>query len=90
MYKIAENVQQFLKNSMSTWRTVLTLQGRAISNVAINRGIFHGDALSPLLFVKCLFPLTDLLQNLSKGFLIDDIVVSHLLYFSYMPNHQRT
>ena len=65
----------------------------AIDNVAINRRIFQGDALSPLLFVMCLFPLTDLLQNLNKGFLIDNIIVSHLLCLddlSCMPNRQRT
>ena len=74
MYKIARNVQQVLKNNMSTWRNVLTLRGCAIGNVR------QGDALSPLLFVMCLFPLTDLLRNLNQQFLIDDIVVSHLLY----------
>ena len=90
MYKIAGNVQQFLRNSMSSWRTVLTLQGHTIGSVAINRGIFQGDAMSPLLFVMCLFPLTDLLRKLNKGFAIDDVVVSHLLYLDDLKLYAKS
>ena len=61
-----------------------------IGNVAINRGIFQGDALSPLLFVMCLFLLTDLLKNLNKWFLIDDIVVSHLLYLDDLKLYAKS
>ena len=58
---------------MSSWRTVLTLQGHRIGSIAINRGIFQGDALSPYR-VMCLFPLTDLLWKLNKGFVVGDNV----------------
>ena len=73
-------MQQFIQNSMLSWRTTFTLNGSVLGDVFIQRGIFQGDALSPLIFVMCLFPLTNLLRKLNKGFVIDGIVVSHLLY----------
>jgi len=63
------------------------MQGHAIGSVAINR---EGDALSPLLFVMCLFPLSDQLRNLNKGFHVDDIVVSHLLYLDDLKLYAKS
>jgi len=62
------------------WKTVVTLNGQPLGCVNIQRGIFQGDSLSPLLFVMCLFPLSLVLRNLNKGFKVDDTVISHLLY----------
>ena len=66
--------------SMMLWKTVVTLNGQPLGCVNIQRGIFQGDSLSPLLFVMCLFPLSLVLRDLNKGFKVDDIVISHLLY----------
>ena len=90
MYKVAPNIQHFLKISMSSWRTTLTLNGHALGNVEIKRGIFQGDSLSPLIFVMCLFPLTGLLRTLNKGFVVHGIVVSHLLYLDDLKLYAKS
>ena len=36
---------------MKTWRVELTAGGRSLAEAKIQRGIFQGDALSPLLFI---------------------------------------
>ena len=48
----------------------------------INRGIFHGDALSPLLFVISLIPLTLVLRRMKKrsSFQKGKIKLNHLLF----------
>ena len=38
--KVAINIQHFMKISMLSWRTTLTLNGRALGHVEIKRGIF--------------------------------------------------
>ena len=62
------------------WKTVVTLNGQPLGCVNIQRGIFQGDSLSPLLFVMCLFPLSLVLCDLNKDFKVDDTLISHLLY----------
>ncbi|XP_068684755.1 uncharacterized protein [Montipora foliosa] len=52
MFGIAENVKKFLIDSMKTWKTELTSSGESLGVIHIRRGIFQGDSLSPLLFVK--------------------------------------
>ena len=80
MYEIADNVCNFLEASMSMWKTVLTLNGRLLGYVSIKCGIFQGDSLSHLLFVMSLFPPSSILNDLHKGFVVDGIVIFHLLY----------
>ena len=56
--KVAPNIQSIISNSMTQWKTTLQYQGKNLGEIKINRGIFQGDALSPLLFITCLIPLT--------------------------------
>ena len=55
MFGIAANVKQFLLSSMKKWKTELTSCGQQFEDVNINRAIFQGESLSPLLFVLCMF-----------------------------------
>ena len=57
MFGIANNVQDFLNNSMKSWRLELNASGNTLE-ADIRRGIFQGDSLSPLSFVLCMVPLT--------------------------------
>ena len=49
--KIASNTRKTIENSMRHWHTTIELNGASIANVKINRGMFQGDSLSPMLFV---------------------------------------
>ncbi len=50
MYKVANNIQQFLKKSMLSWRTTLTLHGSVLGDVAIRR-VFSKVTHCPHLFL---------------------------------------
>ena len=67
MFGIAENVRQFLANSMKNWKLTLTANGTNLGEVKVTRGIFQGDSLSPLLFVICMIPLSLVLRK-TKAF----------------------
>ena len=51
-------------------------------DIKIQRGIFQGDSLSPLLFCICLIPLTEQVNRLNTGYEehTTKTKISHLLY----------
>ena len=48
----------------------LTSGGETLGKVKINRDIFQGDSLSPILFVKTLIPLSILLGDMKAGYML--------------------
>lgn len=84
MYKVSPFVTNFLRSSMSKWKTRLFLthsNGMSESDfIKIKRGIFQGDSLSPLLFCISLIPLTSELNNSGSGYPIFHRVINHLFY----------
>ena len=81
MFKISENVEQLLANSMKSWKVELTSGTDGLGMVNIRRGIFQGDSLSPILFVICLIPLSALLNGIGDGYKLgkDRGKINHLL-----------
>ena len=77
---VAENIINFVERSMSSWRTELTSSGEMLGSVRIQRGIFQGDSLSPLLFVICMIPLTCVLRKARVGYMLDGVKINHLLF----------
>ncbi|XP_026313592.1 uncharacterized protein LOC113225487 [Hyposmocoma kahamanoa] len=72
LYKIDSAVRHFLGQCMGCWRTILSLDGRRMTDaddrIEIRRGIFQGDCLSPLWFCLALNPLSTLLERSGTGF----------------------
>ena len=67
---------------MIDWKTELIPGGINLGGVNINRGIFQGDSLSPLLFVISLIPLTLVLRRIKQGYSFQKgkSKLSHLLF----------
>ena len=56
MYKISHEIINIIEKTMKTWRVELTAGGRSLAEAKIQRDIFKGDALSPLLFIIGMIP----------------------------------
>ena len=68
MYKISDEVINFIDKTMKTWRVELTAEGRKLAEAKIRRSIFQGDALSPLLFIITMMPLNHILRKCTAGY----------------------
>ena len=89
IYKLSDNLCQFIIDSMKRWSTNLHLRHEngeiILRGIKIKRGIFQGDSLSPLLFCLCIDPLSRLLNKMNKGYNFsprgqDPQRIGHLLY----------
>ena len=61
MYKVSDEGINFIDKTIKTWRVELTAGGRRLAEAKIQRVIFQGDALSPLLFIIAMMPLNHML-----------------------------
>ena len=82
MFGLADNICNLLSHSMNHWKTVLTAGDQSLGTVDINRGIFQGDSLSPLLFIMIMTPLSMILKDEQKGYKLGNSgnLVNHLLF----------
>ena len=82
MYKISHEVLNFIDQTMQTWREEPTAGGRSISETKIQRGIFQGDAQSPLLFIIAMMPLNHILIKSAAGYTLSRLQekINHLMY----------
>ena len=91
--KVAGNLSSLVGNSMTHWKTELTCLGQNLGSVDINRGIFQGDSLSPLLFVLAMMPLTILLRREEKfGYALSgfNYPVNHLLFMDDLKLYAKS
>ena len=68
MYKISDEVINFIDKTIKTWTVELTAGRRRLAEAKIQRGIFHGDALSTLLFLIAMMPLNHILRKCTAGY----------------------
>ena len=81
MYKISEEVINFIDKTMKTWRVELTAGERRLAETKIQRGVFQGDALSPLLFIIAMMPLNLTFRKCTTGYKLSRLQekVNHLM-----------
>ena len=82
MYNISHEVINFIEQTMKTWRVEVTAGGRSIAETKIQRGIFQGDAQSPLLFIIAMMPLNQILRKCAAGYKLSTSQekTNHLIY----------
>ena len=68
MYKISDEVINFIDKTMKTWRVELTAWGKSLAEGKIQRGIFLGDAQSSLLFVIAMMPLNHIIRKFTAEY----------------------
>ena len=82
MFKISDEAINFIEKTTETWKVELTAGGKNIAETKIQRGIFQGDALSPLLFVIAMKPLNHILKKRISGYKLSKSQekINHLMY----------
>ena len=68
IYKILYEVINFIEKIIKTWIVEFTAGGRSLAEAKNQRGIFQGDALSPLLFIIAMMPLNHKLRKCTAGY----------------------
>ena len=68
MLGIADNVRSFSKKSMKKWKLLLSSNRSDSCEVNLNRGIFQGDSLSPLILAIWMIPLSLLLRKVKTSY----------------------
>ena len=82
MYKISDEVINFIEKTMKTWSVELTAGGRSLAEAKIQRVIFQGDALSPLLFIIAMMQLNHEHRKCTAGYKLSrsQEKINHLMY----------
>ena len=82
MKKISQEVINFIDKTKNTRGGELAAGGRCLAEVKIQRGIFQGDALSPLLFIIAMIPLNRILRKCTAGYKLSRLQekINHLMY----------
>ena len=82
MCKILHEVINFIEKTMKTWRVELTAGGRSLAETKIQRGIFQGDALSPLQFIIAMMPPNRIHRKCTAGYKLSrsQEKINHLMW----------
>ena len=58
----------FIEETMKTWKVELTAGGKSLAEAKIQKGIFQGDALSPLLFIIAMITPNHIFRKCTAGY----------------------
>ena len=68
MYKVSDEIINFIEKTMKTWRVELTTGGRILAETKIQNDIFQGDALSPLQIIIATMTLYYRVRKCTAGY----------------------
>ena len=68
MYKISHETTNFIEKAMKNWRVELRAGGKSLAETKIQREIFQGETLSPLVFIIATMPLNHILRKCTAGY----------------------
>ena len=79
---VSHKVINFIEKTMKTWRVELTAGGKSLAETKIQRGIFQGDALSPLLFIIAMMSLNHILRKCTAKYKLSwsQEKINHLMH----------
>ena len=82
IYKISNEVINFIRKTMKTRRVELTAGGKSLAEAKIQKGISQGDSLSPLLFIIAMMPFNHILRKCTAGYKLtkSQEKINHLMY----------
>ena len=87
MCKINPQIIRLFESSFQQCVVNIVQSGSALGKIHIKRGLFQGDAVSPIHFIVGLIPLSLLLTNQGRGYTISnpaaphsDVEINHRLY----------
>ena len=89
---VADTISHILSKSMESWKTILMTGNEELDRVNIQREIFQGDTLSPLLFAIGLIPLSHALQKVNSGYHIgkgQHKKINHLLFMDDLKLYKK-
>ena len=90
LYNINEKIRTVICHSMKLWKTTLTCDNKDVCDIHIKRGIFQGDALSPLLFCLAINPLSHILRKEGKEYTFKNGgKINHLLYMDDLKLYSK-
>ena len=93
LYKVSYVIIEFLAYTMTMWKVDLVLKHAegitVIKDVVFSRGIYQGDALSPLLFVLALNPISCIINSSHRGYEFEGIKLTHLFYMDDLKLYAR-
>ena len=76
---------------MQTWRVELTTGEQSLAEVKIQRGLFQGYTVSPLLFVIAMIPPNHILRKCTAGYKVSKLQekINHWRHQTFCPKRKR-
>ena len=86
-----DKIRRLLGQSMLNWKTVFLSNRDTLGEISIQRRLFQGDSLSPLLFIIIFIPLSITLSSTSCGYLLSkETPINHLLFMDDQKLYGKT
>ena len=79
---LSDKLTKLTTETLKNLKVELTERGEKLGEVKIQRGIFQGDALSPLLFVIAMKPLNHILRKCTRSYKFTKLQekINHFMY----------